>query len=100
MIYIGLYKYVFCLFYFHDNVSINAPLFSALNIDFPCDASLNTASITDSSVAVVSVPQKTDQSFATIPAPMLSLPLFTVPAQRGTYKRVESSSNSATPHIG
>ena len=56
--------------------------------------------MTDNSVAVVSVPQKTDQSFATIPAPMLSLPLFTVPAHRGTYKRVESSSNSATPHIG
>ena len=66
----------------------------------PWEASLNTASITDNSVAVVSVPQNTDQSFATIPAPMLSLPLFTVPAQRGTWIRVESSSNSATPQIG
>ena len=42
--------------------------------------SLNTFSITDSSVAVVSSPQKAIQSFTTIPAPKTSLPRFTVPA--------------------
>ena len=45
-----------------------------------CSVSLNTLSITDSSVLVVSRPQNALQSFTTIPAPMTSLPLFTVPA--------------------
>ena len=61
---------------------------------------MNTASITDNSVAVVSRPQKAVQSFATIPVPITSLPLLTVPAHKGIYNKVESSSNSATPHIG
>ena len=93
-------EFAYLFYYNQERVSINAPLFSGLNIFFPWEVSLNTASITDNSVAVVSVPQNTDQSLATIPAPILSLPLFTVPAHKGTYKRVESSSNSATPHIG
>lgn len=42
--------------------------------------SRNTLSMTDSSVLVVSRPQKAHQSFATIPAAMTSLPRFTVPA--------------------
>lgn len=58
------------------------------------------ASMTESSVAVVSVPQNAAQSFTTIPAEMTSLPLFTVPAHNGIYKSVDSSSNSATLHIG
>lgn len=42
--------------------------------------SLNTLSMTDSSVLVVSKPQKAHQSFTTIPAAITSLPRFTVPA--------------------
>lgn len=42
--------------------------------------SLNTLSITDSSVLVVSSPQKEIQSLTTMPAPITSLPRFTVPA--------------------
>lgn len=42
--------------------------------------SLKTLSITESSVEVVSIPQKDTQSFTTIPAAITSLPLFTVPA--------------------
>lgn len=41
---------------------------------------LNTDSITESSVEVVSIPAKAHQSFTTRPAPTTSLPLFTVPA--------------------
>ena len=42
--------------------------------------SLKTLSMTESSVLVVSRPQKAHQSLTTIPAPMTSLPRFTVPA--------------------
>lgn len=42
--------------------------------------SLKTLSITESSVEVVSIPQKATQSFTTIPPAITSLPLFTVPA--------------------
>ena len=42
--------------------------------------SLKTLSTTDSSVLVVSRPQKAHQSFTTIPAAITSLPRFTVPA--------------------
>lgn len=41
---------------------------------------LNTLSMTDSSVLVVSRPQKEAQSFTTMPAPITSLPLLIVPA--------------------
>jgi hypothetical protein len=41
--------------------------------------SLKIPSTTLSSVEVVSIPQKADQSLTTIPAPITSLPLFTVP---------------------
>ncbi len=41
---------------------------------------LNTLSMTDSSVLVVSKPQKEAQSLTTMPAPTTSLPLLTVPA--------------------
>ena len=41
---------------------------------------LNTLSMTDSSVLVVSKPQKEAQSFTTMPAPITSLPLLIVPA--------------------
>lgn len=46
--------------------------------------SLNTLSMTDISVLVVSRPQKALQSFTTIPAPIKSLPRFTVPACAAT----------------
>ena len=42
--------------------------------------SLKTLSMTESSVLVVSSPQKAHQSLTTIPADSTSLPLFTVPA--------------------
>lgn len=42
--------------------------------------SLKTLSMTDNSVLVVSRPQKEVQSLTTMPPPMTSLPLFTVPA--------------------
>ena len=83
-----------------DIWSINAPLFSGLNIDSCWLPYLKIASMTDISVAVVSVPVIAVQSFATMPAPTTSLPLFTVPAHTGTYMIVASSSISATLHIG
>ena len=50
--------------------------------------------MTEISVEVVSNPQKAAQSFTTRPDPITSLPLFIVPAHKGTYKRFESSSSS------
>jgi hypothetical protein len=47
--------------------------------------SLKIPSKTLISVEVVSIPQKADQSLTTIPAPITSLPLLTVPATRGIY---------------
>jgi hypothetical protein len=41
---------------------------------------LKTLSITDNSVAVVSMPQKEHQSFTTMPAAITSEPRLTVPA--------------------
>jgi len=41
--------------------------------------SLKMPSTTLNSVEVVSIPQKADQSLTTMPAPITSLPLFTVP---------------------
>lgn len=47
-----------CIFYLsltvHDNVSMRIPLFSAAKILLPASVNLNIASITDSSVDVVS----------------------------------------------
>ena len=45
--------------------------------------SLNTDSITEISVDVVSCPTKAAQSLTTTPAPITSEPRFTVPATRG-----------------
>ena len=45
---------------------------------------LKTDSMTEISVEVVSCPQKAVQSLTTIPAPITSEPLFTVPATNGT----------------
>jgi hypothetical protein len=79
---------------------------------------LNTDSITESSVDVVSIPAKAVQSFTTNPAPTTSLPLFTVPALNimlkiailltvyllhttsGTCKRDDNSSRSTTLVFG
>lgn len=61
---------------------------------------LNTLSITDSSVLVVSSPQNETQSFTTIPAPTTSLPLLTVPATRGTCNSDDNSSWSSTAVLG
>lgn len=57
--------------------------------------SLNTLSMTDSSVLVVSSPVKAHQSFTTIPAAMTSLPRFTVPAC-GVPERGRFGNNSKT----
>ena len=66
----------------------------------PAAVSLKIASITDNSVEVVSYPQNAVQSFASTPLAITSEPLLTVPAQRGIYKSVDSSSSSATLHMG
>lgn len=84
----------------HESVSIRMPLFSAAKILLPASVSLNIASITESSVDVVSYPTNAVQSFTTKPLAITSEPLLTVPAQRGIYRIVESSSNSATLHMG
>ena len=51
-------------------------------------------------MAVESIPQKAVQSLATNPAATTSLPLLTVPAQRGTYNKEANSSISSTEIIG
>jgi hypothetical protein len=42
------------------------------------------------------VPQNAVQSLTTIPAPIRSLPLFTVPAQSGICNKFANSSSSST----
>lgn len=76
------------------------PLISWVNFDLADSVSLNIASITESSAAVVSSPQKAAKSLAIRPLATTSEPLLTVPAQRGIYKSELSSSISATLHIG
>jgi len=62
--------------------------------------SLKTLSTTDTSVAVVSDPQKAVQSLTAMPAETTSLPLLTVPATMGTCSSVDSSSRSSTDVCG
>ena len=62
--------------------------------------SLKIFSMTDISVAVVSSPQNATQSLTTIPAEITSLPILTVPATRGTWRREASSSWSAVEVMG
>lgn len=63
---------------------INLSMSDALIVDVIADGvaslSLKTLSITESSVPVVSIPQKLAQSLTTIPAAITSLPRLTVPA--------------------
>ncbi len=59
------------------------PLYSAEKTDLPDSVSLKMASTTESSVDVVSRPQKADQSLATRPLATTSDPLLTVPAHNG-----------------
>ena len=84
----------------HARVSIRDARISFTIFEGLLLRSLNTLSMTLSSVAVVSNPQKAAQSFATMPAPTTSLPLFTVPATRGTCKSDDSSSRSSTDTFG
>lgn len=58
--------------------------------------SLNTDSMTDISVAVVSRPQKALQSFTTRPAPITSEPRLMVPATNGTYERGSNTHSSSS----
>ncbi|KAL5223449.1 hypothetical protein ABZP36_010088 [Zizania latifolia] len=62
--------------------------------------SRNTLSTTDSSVAVVSAPQKAVQSLTAMPAANTSLPRLMEPAARGTCSSIESSSRSSTDVCG
>ena len=67
----------------HESESMSVPLYSAVKMDLPDSVSLNMASTTESSVEVVSRPQKADQSLATRPLATTSDPLLTVPAHNG-----------------
>lgn len=68
---------------YQESESMRVALYSEEKMDFPVEDSLNIASITETSVEVVSRPQKADQSLATIPLATTSEPLFTVPAHKG-----------------
>lgn len=81
-------------------VSIREALISLTILLGWASRSLNTLSITESSVAVVSNPQKAVQSLTTKPAPMTSLPLFTVPATSGTCNNDDNSSKSSIDVCG
>ena len=65
-------------------LSIREALISLLICEGWESFSLNTDSMTESSVEVVSWPVKAHQSLTTIPAPITSAPLLIVPATRGT----------------
>ena len=65
-------------------LSINVDLISWAMADGCASFNLNTNSMTDISVDVVSCPANAHQSLTTIPAPITSLPRFTVPATKGT----------------
>ena len=58
--------------------------------------SLKMLSMTDISVEVVSKPQKADQSLTTIPEPITSLPLLTVPAINGIWRSDDNSFCAST----
>jgi hypothetical protein len=62
--------------------------------------SRKVASMTETSVAVVSNPVKAHQSLTTRPAPITSEPRLTVPATRGIWSREESSSSSDREVLG
>lgn len=62
---------------------MRVPLYSAVKTDLLDSVSLKIASMTESSVEVVSRPQKADQSLATRPLATTSEPLLTVPAHNG-----------------
>lgn len=69
----------------HDDSAYLSMRLSRISVEMALGVlspSLNTLSMTDSSVLVVSRPQKAIQSLTVIPAPITSLPLFTVPAYR------------------
>ena len=62
------------------DLSTSESLISVAIVFAVASVSLNTLSMTDSSVLVVSIPQKALQSLTTRPPPITSLPRFTVPA--------------------
>lgn len=73
----------------HTNLSTRDGFRSVAMADGLWSVSLKTLSMRESSVLVVSRPQKALQSFTTKPAPITSLPRFTVPAwdmEKGTRK--------------
>lgn len=60
--------------------------------------SLNTLSMTDSSVLVVSRPQNAHQSLTTIPAAITSLPRLTVPAWTRERRDKDRASLAGNDH--
>ena len=73
-----------CLYIFYLSIS-DARIVVAMD-DGWASFSLNTLSITDNSVDVVSRPQKEHQSLTTIPAAITSDPRFTVPAYKKSFR--------------
>lgn len=70
----------------HTMVSMRVALISFTMASGCASRSLNTDSMTDISVDVVSRPQNALQSFTTRPAPMTSEPRLMVPATSGTWR--------------
>lgn len=70
------FEYLWEIMYLSNSEALMLP---AMADGWP-SPNLNTLSMTDNSVLVVSRPQKEAQSLTTMPAPMTSLPLLTVPA--------------------
>ena len=77
---------VHCYNSFTTDLSKSAPRISVCSVDGLPSPILKMFSMMETSVAVVSWPQNAIQSLTTSPAPITSLPLFTVPAlkERGT----------------
>ena len=78
---------VHCYNSFTTDLSKSAPRISVCSVDGLPSPILKMFSMMETSVAVVSWPQNAIQSLTTSPAPITSLPLFTVPAlkERGTF---------------
>merc|ERR1719483_1154569 len=89
-----------CFISIHVMLSIKEALISLVMAEGWASFSLKTDSMTDNSVEVVSCPVKAHQSLTTMPAPITSAPLFTVPATRGTCSRELNSSWSVTEVLG
>ena len=79
---LGARRMKFIFFYVIDSIKVD--LICCVMAEGWPSFNLKTDSMTEISVEVVSCPQKAVQSLTTIPAPITSEPLFTVPATNGT----------------